>query len=120
MLRVDVPAGTTGQVGFSNEGYWGVPVKKDTYACYFWVEGAYSGAVTLKLVSAVDGTVFGTKAVMVASVATKWTYYEATFTASAAPNGDNIFVVTVDGAKVAGGSIYFNLFQLFPVTYHKR
>ncbi|KAH0608416.1 uncharacterized protein H6S33_001550 [Morchella sextelata] len=119
VLRIDVPSGTTGQVGFSNAGYWGIPVKKDTYACYFWVEGAYTGDVTVKLQSVATGTVFGTKAVAVTSVAGTWKYYETTFTASAAPDGDNIFVATVDAAKVSG-SIYFNLFQLFPVTYHQR
>lgn len=74
----------------------------------------------MKLTSAAGGTVFGTKVVNIASVSTKWTYYETTFTANAAPNGNNIFVVTFDAAKVAGGSIYFNLPQLFPVTYHTR
>lgn len=115
-----MPTGATGQVGFSNAGYWGIPVKKDTYACYFWVEGTYSGSVTVKLTSAAGNIVFGTKVVTIASVSTKWTYYETTFAANAAPNGNNIFVVTFDAAKVAGGSIYFNLPQLFPVTYHTR
>lgn len=36
-LKVSVPAETTGQVGFSNSGYNGVPANADTYANYFWM-----------------------------------------------------------------------------------
>lgn len=119
-LKVSVPSGTTGQVGFSNSGYLGVPVNVDTYANYFWIKGAYSGSVTLQLVGATSGTVYATKTITVQSVASAFTYYETTYTSTQAPDGNNIWKLTFNGASVAGSALYFDLVQLFPVTYHAR
>ncbi|KAK6607674.1 alpha-n-arabinofuranosidase a [Botrytis cinerea] len=119
-LKVSVPSGTTGQVGFSNAGYLGVPVNADTYANYFWIKGSYSGSVTLSLVGVASGTVYATKTITVNSVATSFTYYETTYQSTQAPDGNNVWKLTFDGAKVAGSALNFGLPQLFPVTFHKR
>lgn len=119
-LKVTVPSGTTGKVGFSNSGYLGIPVEKDTYANYFWMKGAYSGSITLSLVGVASGTVYATKIITVASVATSFTYYETTYTSTLAPDGNNVWTLTFDGATAAGSALYFGLPQLFPVTFHKR
>jgi alpha-N-arabinofuranosidase len=119
-LKVSVPSGTDGHVGFSNSGYLGVPVNADTYANYFWMKGAYSGDVTLQLVGSSTGTVYASKTINVRSVSSSFTYFETTYTSTQAPDGNNIWKLTFDGASVAGGALYFDLVQLFPVTYHKR
>ncbi|KAF7908376.1 uncharacterized protein EAF01_004131 [Botrytis porri] len=119
-LRVSVPSGTTGQVGFSNAGYLGVPVNDDTYANYFWMKGSYSGSVTLSLVGVASGKVYATKTITVNSVATSFTYYETTYHSTQAPDGNNVWKLTFDGAKVAGSALNFGLPQLFPVTFHQR
>ncbi|TGO61169.1 hypothetical protein BCON_0029g00100 [Botryotinia convoluta] len=119
-LKVSVPSGTTGQVGFSNAGYLGVPVNDDTYANYFWINGSYSGSVTLSLVGVASGTVYATKTITVNSVATSFTYYETTYHSTQAPDGNNVWKLTFDGAKVAGSALNFGLPQLFPVTFHQR
>jgi alpha-N-arabinofuranosidase len=118
-LKVTVPSGTTGQVGFTNAGYLGVPVNADTYANYFWMKGAYSGSITLSLVAS-SGTVYATKTVAVNSNSSSFTYYETTYNSAQAPDGDNVWKLTFNGATVAGSALYFGLPQLFPVTYHAR
>jgi len=119
-LKVSVPSGTTGQVGFSNSGYNGVPVNSDTYANYFWIKGTYSGTVTLELVGASSGIVYASKTVTVASNSSSFTYYETTYTSSQSPDGNNVWQLTFNGSEVAGSALYFGLVQLFPVTYHQR
>jgi alpha-N-arabinofuranosidase len=119
-LKVSVPSGTTGQVGFSNAGYSGVPVNADTYQSYFWMKGVYTGTVTLQLVGASSGIVYASQEITVASVASKFTYFDTTFTSTQSPDGNNNWQLTFDGATVAGGSLWFSLVQLFPATYHER
>ncbi|RAL65887.1 hypothetical protein DID88_005550 [Monilinia fructigena] len=116
-LKVTVPSGTNGQVGFSNDGYRGIPVNEDTYANYFWIKGAYSGPVKLSLVGIASGTVFANKIINVNSVANNFTYYETKYASSQAPDGNNVWRLTFDGSAVAGGALYFGLPQLFPTTF---
>jgi len=72
-MKVSVPSGTTGFVGFSNSGYNGVPVNQDTYANYFWMKGTYSGTVTLQLVGTSSGTVYASQNITVNSNANSFT-----------------------------------------------
>lgn len=119
-LKVTVPSGATGQVGFSNEGYSGVPVNNDTYANYFWIKGAYSGSILLELVGNSSGIVYASQNITVDSVASEFTYYETTYKSTQSPDGNNVWRLTFNGATVAGSSLWFDLVQLFPVTYHQR
>ena len=118
-LKVTVPSGATGQVGFSNSGYDGVPVNQDTYSSYFWVKGAYSGSMTVQLVGG-DGTSYASKDVDVTSNGTAFTYIQTTLDSKQAPSGDNVWQVTFDAASATDGSLNFGLVQLFPTTYHGR
>ncbi|KAK3937686.1 glycoside hydrolase superfamily [Diplogelasinospora grovesii] len=118
-LKVTVASGTTGQVGFANAGYLGVPVNADTYANYFWVKGTYSGAVTLSLYGP-SGTVYATKTITINSNSSAWSYYETTYTSTQSYESNNAWKLTFDASKVAGSALYFDLVQLFPVTYHQR
>jgi alpha-N-arabinofuranosidase len=119
-LKVSVPSGTTGFVGFSNAGYNGVPVTAQEYACYFFVKGAYSGTITLSLVGASSGIVYASENITVTSTASEFTYVNTSFSSTQSPDGNNVWQLTFDGSKVAGGALWFSLVQLFPVTYHTR
>jgi alpha-L-arabinofuranosidase len=95
-------------------------VNKDTYANYFWMKGAYSGTITLKLVGRVSGIVYASKNITVNSNANTWSYYETTYPSTQSPDGENVWQLTFAGNQVAGSSLWFDLVQLFPVTYHQR
>ncbi|KEP50300.1 alpha-L-arabinofuranosidase [Rhizoctonia solani 123E] len=119
-LQATVPAGSTGQVGFDNSGYWGIKVQsgwKYTGSFYARSDG-YTGAVTVSLVSS-SGTVYATKTV--SKVTSSWKKFTFNFTPSkSAPDVKNVFRVTVDGASASGKSVYFGMFSLFPPTYKGR
>ncbi|KAF2145286.1 glycoside hydrolase family 51 protein [Aplosporella prunicola CBS 121167] len=119
-LAVSVPEGTTGSVGFSNEGYWGITVNADVYSSYFWVKGGYSGDVAIKLVGAASGTEYASSTVAVDSTDDKYTYFETSFESKQAPDGNNLWTLTFDAEKVAGSALHFDLVQLFPTTFHER
>ena len=96
-------------------------MNKDTYQSYLWMKGAYSGTIQLKLVgNNGTGTVYASMNITVESVASKFTYFTATFDSAQSPDGNNIWQLTFDGSKVAGSSLWFSLPQLFGVTYHTR
>ncbi|EPS45460.1 hypothetical protein H072_582 [Dactylellina haptotyla CBS 200.50] len=117
VIRVDVPATATGKVGFSNEGYWGIPVNTDQYKASFYIKGDYKGDIEVSLRSDVDGMVFATKDVAVRANS-QWKKYTTRFTpTSASPNANNTFSILFDADKVAGKSLYFNLISLFPKTW---
>ena len=119
-LRLDVPEGTTGQVGFTNEGYWGIPVDGSTFQNYFWIKGDYPNNVTVRLVGKSSGTEYASTSFAVSSSADEFTYISASFPTTKAPDGNVLYELTVDGELVAGKSLYFGLLQLFPETYHSR
>jgi alpha-N-arabinofuranosidase len=119
-LKVTVPSGTSGQVGFSNSGYSGVPVNEDTYANYFWMKGNYSGNVTLSLVGNSSGIVYASQELPVTSNSNAFTYYATIYPVKQSPDGNNVWQLTFDGSKVAGSELWFALVQLFPTTFHER
>jgi alpha-N-arabinofuranosidase len=90
---------------------------KYTGSFYARSEG-YTGSVTVSLVSS-SGTVYATKTL--SGVTTSWKKFTFDFTPSkTASNVNNVFRVTVDGARASGKSIYFGMFSLFPPTYKGR
>ncbi|EAW08967.1 putative alpha-L-arabinofuranosidase [Aspergillus clavatus NRRL 1] len=119
-LQVAVPFGTTGYVGFANEGYAGVPVTAATYQTSFWVMGGYSGTVTIQLVDSINGTVFATQNITVESNPQHFTFYETSLESSPAEDGKNEWQLLFDGAQVGGSFLNFGLPQLFPPTYKNR
>ncbi|KAI9929767.1 hypothetical protein ASPWEDRAFT_155983 [Aspergillus wentii DTO 134E9] len=119
-LRLDVPKGSSGQVGFSNEGYWGIPVDGSTYQSEFWIKGDFNNNVTIRLVGSNGGTEYASKSFPVTANAEKFTNFTVSFPTTKAPDGNVLYELTVDGAQVAGSSLYFGLLQLYPSTYHSR
>ena len=118
-LKVSVPSGVSGKIGFLNYGYNGVPVNDDTYSTSFFVKGGYSGDISVSLNGA-DGTVYSSADVAVDSTGDKWSNYSTSIKAKASSNGLNTWQLTFDPAKVSGGSLWFDLVTLYPTTYHNR
>ncbi|KAF2753237.1 glycoside hydrolase [Pseudovirgaria hyperparasitica] len=116
-LKVDVPEDASGEVGFSNDGFWGIKLPQGTYSTFFWMSGDYEGDVTVKLVPKTgSGTEFGSTTLAIKK-SSKWTKYEAKFDVKAAPNGNNVWALTFDGSKTAGSTLYFTLMSLYLPTY---
>ena len=119
-LRLDVSQSATGQVGFSNAGYWGLPVDGSTFENYFWIKGEYSGSITVRLVALDGGAEYASTSFEVSSNADEFTYTTASFPTVKAPDKDVLYELTVDGSLAAGKALYFGLLQLFPETYKAR
>ncbi|KAF4956226.1 hypothetical protein FSARC_11625 [Fusarium sarcochroum] len=108
------------QIGFLNEGYWGMDVKKQKYTGSFWVKGAYKGHFTASLQSNLTDDVFGSVKVKSKANKKEWVEHEFELVPKKnAPNSNNTFAITFD-PKGAEGSLDFNLISLFPPTYKNR
>ncbi|PKS07212.1 hypothetical protein jhhlp_005814 [Lomentospora prolificans] len=121
-VSLNVEAGDAeGPIGFSNDGYWGIDVKKQKYTGSFWVKGAYEGTFTASLQSALNDDVFGSVEIESKSVSDDWVEHEVELTPDMdAPNTNNTFTITFDPAGAKDGSLDFNLISLFPPTYKGR
>ncbi|VUC23054.1 unnamed protein product [Clonostachys rosea] len=123
-LRMDIPAGTQGSVGFYNDGFWGFNVDTSKrYAASFYMRGDYDGDVECYFNNTLNGQKLSSSKITArqASSSRWFQYYFPTFkpTASAStPN--NTFYFVFDGSKLAGKSVYFNLLSLFKQTYLNR
>jgi alpha-N-arabinofuranosidase len=89
------PAGKGGQIGFFNDGYWGMDVKVQPYSGSFWVRGDYSGDFTASLQSNITGEQFGVTKVRSRSQADQWVEHEFVLTPRKnAPSSNNTFAIT--------------------------
>ncbi|KAF3069812.1 Alpha-L-arabinofuranosidase A [Daldinia childiae] len=120
-LNVAVPEGQD-QVGFLNDGYWGMDVKaSNKYSGSFWVKGVYSGQFTASLQSSTTSQTFGSTKVKSQSTADQWTEHNFELTPSQdAPSSNNTFAITFDTSGAETGSLDFNLISLFPPTFKGR
>ncbi|EDO01128.1 hypothetical protein SS1G_03602 [Sclerotinia sclerotiorum 1980 UF-70] len=108
---------STGKLGISNPGWWGISVQPQKYTGSFWVLGSYTGHFTASLVGAESGTVFASIDIPSKSTSKKWTEYSFTLKpTTAAPDVNNVFIIEFD----SGNSLNFNLISLFPPTYNDR
>ncbi|KAL6704410.1 hypothetical protein ACN47E_008262 [Coniothyrium glycines] len=111
---------SSGKIGFKNDGYWGMDVRKQKYTGSFWVKGDYKGSFTASLESNLTADVFGAVEVPSKAVADAWTEHTFEFVPEKdAPNSNNTFSVTFDSAGAPAG-LDFNLISLFPPTYKNR
>ncbi|KAI0105807.1 glycoside hydrolase family 51 protein [Daldinia grandis] len=120
-LNVAAPKGQ-GEVGFLNDGYWGIDVKaRRKYSGSFWVKGTYSGQFTASLQSNITGQTFGSVKVKSQSTADQWTEHNFELTPSRdAPSSNNTFAITFDASGAEAGLLDFNLISLFPPTFKGR
>ncbi|KAH6643512.1 glycoside hydrolase superfamily [Boeremia exigua] len=121
-MRIDVPAGTTGTVGISNDGFWGFsvdPAKR--YATSLRLRGAYTGSIRASFRSKISNEKLSSTSANIQSGNTWTTVNFPVFQPTLAPgNPNNTFVFTFDGATLAGKSIQVNLLSLFKQTYNNR
>ncbi|KAJ7138491.1 glycoside hydrolase family 51 protein [Mycena crocata] len=131
-LILSIPPDATDEVGFGNEGYWGMfrplifsnPIIT-TASLYYRLSTALSTdgdlpTLTLAL-QAADGTRLAAhSAPLVVTETGAWTQITAVLTPTIQPPSTaNNFTVTVEGAS-AGSEIHFALLSLFPPTFKGR
>ncbi|KAI0402877.1 alpha-N-arabinofuranosidase A [Xylaria palmicola] len=115
------PTSARGEVGFFNDGYWGMDVKVQPYHGSFWVRGDYRGDFTASLQSNITGERFGVANVKSRSRANSWVEHEFTLTPSKnAPSSNNTFAITFEATGLKSASLDFNLISLFPPTFKGR
>jgi alpha-N-arabinofuranosidase len=129
-LQVDIPWDATGEVGFLNEGWWGMDVRAQTYnASFFMLANGprYNNTLTsinLSLRSNLTNEVWATTKIPIVpgNVSTfDFTQYQASIVNKVtAPDSNNSFAMTFDASEVAGATFYFGLISLFPETYNNR
>ncbi|KAJ3478864.1 hypothetical protein NLI96_g9462 [Meripilus lineatus] len=124
-LQVAIPAGSTGRVGFSNEGFWGIKVDSSwTYTASFYYRfpaaSAFRGSATIGLQSS-TGQILASANVALSGSQTSWSRVQVTFRPTASTSStSNSFFVILDGAQGAGQTINFAMFSLFPPTFKNR
>lgn len=121
-LEVTIPSNSSGPVGFSNEGYWGIAVNSAfTYnaSLHYRFTSASTSPVTLTVsIISSSGTVFASKSARVTPSAS-WTPLVFSLKPSrSASDTANSFQVTLEGA--AGQTAHFALLSLFPPTFKDR
>ncbi|KIJ36494.1 glycoside hydrolase family 51 protein [Sphaerobolus stellatus SS14] len=120
-LEVDIPSFVNGPIGFENTGYWGIKVQSGwTYTASFYAKSStFSGSITASLTSSTTGQVFSTQTLK--GINSKWKQFTFQFTPNTtAPDTENVFRITVNGADAQGASIFFGMFSLFPPTFRGR
>ncbi|KAF5389000.1 hypothetical protein D9757_005077 [Collybiopsis confluens] len=125
-LSLTVTSGTTGTVGFTNTGFFGIPVTAGwKYSGSFYYRfptspaTQVSGSFTVDLRST-TGTVFTSTTVPFTSSA-GWKKVTFSFTPSSTQTSvSNLFALSVNAATVSGLTIEFTLISLFPPTFNNR
>jgi alpha-N-arabinofuranosidase len=115
-----VPEAVSGEVGFLNEGYWGIPVDNGSYTTGFHVKGDYDGEIRIRLTGNASQTDLGSTSIDIRGNSSAFTYYSAEFDAEEAPDGNNVWCLTFNGSAAAGKTFYFTLMSLTPQTFNDR
>ncbi|OCL10938.1 glycoside hydrolase family 51 protein [Glonium stellatum] len=113
-------AASSGVVGISNPGWWGIDVKTQKYTGSFWVKGNYKGAFIASLESSITNETLASTKVDSVATSSEWIQHNFTLVPHQdALNANNTFSITYD-ASGTSGSLDFNLISLFPPTYKDR
>jgi len=107
------------RVGFSNSGFWGIPVQPNTaYHASFYAKasGNFTGPLSVAISSTKDPVTYAYATVP--KLTNTWQKYEVTLktNGSVKPTKDASFLVWTN----APGTAWFSLVSLFPPTYHNR
>jgi alpha-L-arabinofuranosidase len=116
-LKVTVVQGR--RVGVANDGYWGIPVRPQTYTASFWAKAGagFDGPLTVSLESSDGKTTYA--AAQVPRLTTQWAKYTVPVSVrGVAPNAGitGRFVV----AAARPGVFWLNQVSLFPPTYQDQ
>ena len=131
VMEMQIGGLAEGEVGFYNEGWWGINVEPGTYNVSFYAKGngarqngTLSG-VNVSLRSNLTDDIWVEETISMTEDKNityfEWTQFETQLTVTeAAPNSNNSFYVTFNASEVAGDVFYFSLVSLFPETYKGR
>ncbi|KAI5845036.1 glycoside hydrolase family 51 protein [Morchella snyderi] len=119
VMKVAPSSSDATQVGFLNEGFWGINVKDQEYTGSFYVKGQYNGTFIVSLKSNLTSKVYAQKKVKSTSKPDGWTKHEFVLHPEAAPNVNNTLQITFN-AKGSEEGLWFSMISLFPPTYHGR
>lgn len=99
-LNVAPGSGGYASVGFFNDGYWGMDVKKaNKYTGSFWVKGKYDGQFTASLRSNITGDAFGSATIQSKCNTVDWTEHTYELRPDVdAPNSNNTLAITFDSS----------------------
>lgn len=131
VLQVDVPVDALGEVGFKNDGFWGMKVSPQMYNASFYAQTngfRWNATVTHFDISLRDnGTdkIFASESIPLdkSTMPVPWTYNHFTsrlLCNATAPSTANAFALTMDAKEARGQTFYFTLISLFPETYKNR
>lgn len=129
VLQLDIPYTATGEVGFLNEGWWGIDVKPQTYSTSFYImpsavrNNRTLTHISVSLRSNLTDKVWSTSSVPIgANLSTiNYTKIETQLHNTVmAPGANNTFAVTFDASEVAGTTFYISLISLFGETFKGR
>ncbi|KAF4821690.1 putative alpha-L-arabinofuranosidase A [Colletotrichum tropicale] len=119
-LKASVKAGATGQAGFANEGYWGIPVDGSPHSHNIFIRGNYQGQMNWILQSVSTKEVFANVTFYVDSTIDKFTEFHQREPTTFSSLTDIEYRMTFDAGLLAGSSLWFALPQLYPTTFHNR
>ena len=125
VLQIEIGENATGEVGFFNEGWWGIDVRPQVYNASFYAKtsGVQSEvnytSMTLSLRSNLTGETWASTTLPPANLSTfEYKYFETQIVNEAkAPNSNNTFAITFDASEVNGTTIFVGLTSLFAETY---
>lgn len=129
VMQIDILENATGEVGFLNEGWWGINVEAGVaYNSSFFVlanspaESMNLTGFNVSLRSNLTSDVWTSARIPVQNLsAFDYTQLSAPLMPLlSAPNSNNTFAVTMDASEVAGTTFYFDLISLFGATYKNR
>ena len=93
---------------------------KASFYYRFPASSSFSGTLTAGLRTN-GGTVLAQATTQIRGTATSWTKVNLDLRpTTSAPNNDNSFFISVDGAEAAGQTINFAMLSLFPPTFKDR
>ena len=131
-LRFDVPLNCTGEVGFKNDGWWGIPVSPQTYNASFHVQtngfrwNATLTHLNVSLRDDITDEVFVSSTIQLTNgdnAPVPWMYRNYStqlYSDVKASTTNNKFAITMDAEEARGQTLYFSLLSLFPETYKNR
>ena len=130
VVKVTFPLEATGEVGFLNEGFYGIAVSEQTYHASFYIlaGGPFAAAnctyVKMSLRSNSTQDIWSSESIPLNNKSVSdflYTHVQIRLENTAlAPDTKNNFTVTFDGKEVAGKTFYFSLISIIPETFKSR
>ncbi len=130
-LQVDIPLNATGEVGFRNDGWWGMSVSPQTYDLSFYCQAngfRWNNTLThfdasLRNNAGNEVFVADTIALSNGNAPVPWMFRDYStqlVSDTLAPNTENSLYITMNADEARGQTLYFNLVSLMPETYKDR